>query len=61
MENKLPELDFDEEKINFLLENTDKLQQILTKEEIDSLVQSLKKNLSSIEEIISELQKLDDH
>jgi|688.fasta_scaffold471031_1 hypothetical protein len=59
MENKLPDLDFDEEKINFLLENTDKLQQILTKEEINSLVQSLKKNLSSIEEIISELQKLD--
>jgi len=61
MENNLPELDFDEEKINFLLENTDKLQQILTPEEIHSLIQSLKKNLSSIEEIISELQKLDDN
>lgn len=59
MKNNIPPLDFDEEKINFLLENTDKLQQILTKEEINSLIESLKKNLSSIEGIIEDLQKLD--
>lgn len=58
MENSLPKLEFDEEKINFLLENTDKIQQILTPEEISSLVNELKKNLSSIEGIIAELQKM---
>jgi hypothetical protein len=59
MENNIPQLDFDEEKINFLLENTDKIQQILTKEEINSLIVELKKNLTSIEGIIEELQRID--
>jgi hypothetical protein len=60
MENRLPELDFDEEKINFLLENIDKLPQILSKEEIDLLVHKLKQNLGSIEKIIEDLKNVDE-
>lgn len=50
--NQIPNLEFDEEKICFLLENTEKLKQILTPEQIDSLIASLKKDLSKIEEAI---------
>ena len=50
MENKeIPDFEFDEEKIKFLLENTDKLVSILTPEQIDSLVDALKENLGKIE------------
>jgi hypothetical protein len=56
MENNFQNLDFDEEKINFLLENVDKLPQILSKEEIDLLLSKLKHNLGSIEKIIEDLK-----
>lgn len=56
MENNFHNLDFDEEKINFLLENVDKIPQILSKEEIDILLSKLKQNLGSIEKIIEDLK-----
>ena len=56
MENNFQNLDFDEEKINFLLENVDKLPQILSKEEIDLLLSKLRHNLGSIEKIIEDLK-----
>ena len=57
MENKeIPDFEFDEEKIKFLLENTDKLVSILTPEQIDSLVDALKENLGKIEETIEKLK-----
>jgi hypothetical protein len=57
MENKeIPDFEFDEEKIKFLLENTDKLVSILTPEQINSLVDALKENLGKIEETIEKLK-----
>lgn len=60
MQNKLQNLDFDEEKINFLLENVEKIPHILSKEEIDLLVSKLKQNLGSIEKIIEDLKKAEE-
>ncbi len=60
MQNKLQDLDFDEEKINFLLENVEKIPHILSKEEIDLLVSKLKQNLGSIEKIIEDLKKAEE-
>lgn len=60
MQNKLQDLDFDEEKINFLLENVEKIPHILSKEEIDLLVSKLKQNLGSIEKIIEDLKKTEE-
>jgi hypothetical protein len=54
--NEIPELEFDEEKIEYLLENADRLHQFMTKEQIDSLIESLKNNLSKIEEVIEDLK-----
>ena len=57
MENKdLPDLEFDGEKLSYLLENASKLHMFLSKEQIDSLVLSLKTNLSKIEETIEILK-----
>jgi hypothetical protein len=58
MENnkEIPEFEFDEEKIKFLLENTDKLVSLLTKEQIDSLVNALRENHDKIEETIEKLK-----
>lgn len=57
MDNKeIPEFEFDEEKIKFLLENSDKLVSILTPEQINSLVDALKENLGKIEETIEKLK-----
>ena len=57
MENKeIPDFEFDEEKIKFLLENTDKLVSILTPEQINSLIDALKENLGKIEETIEKLK-----
>lgn len=58
--NQIPELEFDEEKISYLLENADKLHQFMTKEQIDSLIESLKDNLSKIEEAIENLKSSED-
>lgn len=60
MENRFQDLDFDEEKINFLLENVDKIPHILSKEEIDLLISKLKQNLGSIEKIIDDLKKTEE-
>lgn len=60
MQNKFQDLDFDEEKINFLLENVEKIPHILSKEEIDLLVSKLKQNLGSIEKIIEDLKKAEE-
>ena len=52
----IPELSFDEEKINFLLKNVEKLHLVMSKEQIDFLVSSLKENLEKIEETINTLK-----
>ena len=54
--NTIPELSFDEEKINFLLKNAEKLHLVMSKEQIDFLVSSLKENLEKIEETINTLK-----
>lgn len=54
--NTIQELSFDEEKINFLLKNAEKLHLIMSKEQIDFLVSSLKENLEKIEETINTLK-----
>lgn len=57
MDNKeIPNFEFDEEKIEFLLENTDKLVSVLTPDQINSLVDALKENLGKIEETIEKLK-----
>jgi chromosomal replication initiation ATPase DnaA len=58
MENNdtIQELSFDEEKINFLLKNAEKLHLVMSREQIDFLVSSLKENLEKIEEIINTLK-----
>lgn len=58
MENNdiIPELSFDEEKINFLLKNAEKLHLVMSKEQIEFLVSSLKENLEKIEETINTLK-----
>ena len=57
MENKeIPDFEFDEDKIKFLLDNTDKLVSILTPDQINSLVDALKENLGKIEETIEKLK-----
>jgi hypothetical protein len=61
MENKeIPDFEFDEEKIKFLLENTDKLISLLSKEQIDALVDALKENHGRIEETIEKLKSSED-
>ena len=55
---EIPDFQFDEEKIKFLLDNTDQLISLLTKEQINLLVDSLKENHDKIEETIEELKKL---
>ena len=57
---KIPDFQFDEEKIKFLLDNTDQLISLLTKEQINLLVDSLKENHDKIEETIEELKKSED-
>lgn len=52
----IPELSFDEEKINFLLKHAEKLHLVMTKEQIDFLICSLKENLEKIEETINTLK-----
>jgi chromosomal replication initiation ATPase DnaA len=54
--NTIPELSFDEVKINFLLKNAEKLHLVMSKEQIDFLVSSLKENLEKIEETINTLK-----
>jgi hypothetical protein len=58
MENNdpIPELSFDEEKIDFLLKNAERLHLVMTEDQIDSLVSSLKENLEKIEETINVLK-----
>jgi uncharacterized membrane protein YvbJ len=58
---KIPDFQFDEEKIKFLLDNTDQLISLLTKEQINLLVDSLKENHDKIEETIEELKKSEDN
>lgn len=55
--NQIPELDFDEKKLDFLLQNVDKIPQILSKQELDSLIEKLKNNLGLIEEAIDLLKE----
>lgn len=55
---EIPDFQFDEEKIKFLLDNTDQLISLLTKEQINLLVDSLKENHDKIEETIEELKKI---
>jgi uncharacterized membrane protein YvbJ len=58
MENNLdPSLNFDEEKISFLLENADKLPLILSKDQIEVLIDTLKNDVQKMDEIIKELEK----
>jgi tetrahydromethanopterin S-methyltransferase subunit B len=57
---KIPDFQFDEEKIKFLLDNTDQLISLLTKEQINLLVDSLKENHDKIEETIEKLKKSKD-
>ena len=57
---EIPDFQFDEEKIKFLLDNTDQLISLLTKEQINLLVDSLKVNHDKIEETIEELKKSED-
>jgi uncharacterized membrane protein YvbJ len=58
MENNLdPNLNFNEEKISFLLENADKLPMILSKDQIDVLINTLKDDVQKMDEIIKELEK----
>lgn len=57
---KIPDFQFDEEKIKFLLDNTDQLISLLTKEQINLLVDSLKENHDRIEETIEKLKRSDD-
>jgi uncharacterized membrane protein YvbJ len=57
---EIPDFQFDEEKIKFLLDNTDQLISLLTKEQINLLVDSLKENHDKIEETIEELKKSED-
>ena len=54
--NDIPELSFDEEKIDFLLKNAERLHLVMTKDQIDSLVSSLKENLEKIEDTINILK-----
>jgi hypothetical protein len=58
---KIPDFQFDEEKIKFLLDNTDQLISLLTKEQINLLVDSLKENHDKIEETIEKLKKSEDN
>ena len=57
---EIPDFQFDEEKIKFLLDNTDQLISLLTKEQINLLVDSLKENHDKIKETIEELKKSED-
>lgn len=57
---EIQDFQFDEEKIKFLLDNTDQLISLLTKEQINLLVDSLKENHDKIEETIEELKKSED-
>ena len=57
LNNSVPDLNFDEDKISFLLENADKLPMILSKEQIDSLIDTLKNDVQKIDMIIRELEK----
>ena len=58
MENNLdPNLNFNEEKISFLLENADKLPMILSKDQIEILINTLKDDVQKMDEIIKELEK----
>ena len=64
MENKdqeIPDLNYTEDKINFLLENAEKLPQFLSKDEIEKLVNVLKDDLVKIEETIEKLKELDEN
>jgi len=57
MENNLESLlNFDEEKINYLLENADKLPLVLSQEQIDKLMSLLKTDVQKIDDIIKELE-----
>jgi hypothetical protein len=57
MENNLKDLlNFDEEKINYLLENADKLPLVLSQEQIDKLMSLLKTDVQRIDDIIKELE-----
>ena len=62
MENNNSGLNYDEEKINYLLDNIDKIPRILSKNEINLLIDNLRQNLDLIEKAIVELKKMDiDH
>lgn len=58
MENNdnITQLSFDEEKLNFLLEHAEKLHLVMTPEQINILVSSLKDNLEKIDETIISLK-----
>ena len=62
MENS-PEsiLNFDEDKINYLLENVDKLPLVLTKEQIDKLMSLIKVDVQKMDDIIKELETQQDN
>jgi hypothetical protein len=61
MDNNLnPELNFDEDKLCYLLENAEKLKLIMSPEELEVLVSALKKDLLKIEETIQILKKQDE-
>lgn len=58
MDNSLDkDLNFDESKISFLLENVDKLPMILSKDQIQSLISRLSDDVQKMGEIIKELEK----
>ncbi len=56
----LPDLFFDEEKLNILNNNTDKILEGFSNEEKESLILVLKSDLQKIGEIISKLEKYPD-
>jgi phosphoglycerate-specific signal transduction histidine kinase len=56
----LPDLFFDEEKLNILKDNTDKILEGFSSDEKESLIAALKSDLQKIEEIIAKINELPD-
>lgn len=55
-----PDLNYSEEQVEYLLQNVDRLPEILTKDQIESLVSLLKKDVEKIGTILEELDKISD-
>lgn len=56
--NKQPDLNYSEEQVEYLLQNVDRLHEILNADQIEHLVSLLKKDVEKIGTILEELDKI---